>query len=129
MTILQIVGLCFIVTLLSLLLRRDKPEIALQLSLALAAFIFIFLAGKIGVVLDLLQNLADKAGMSQMYMATILKIIGIAYVSEFGAQVCRDAGEGAIAAKIEIAAKIMIVIMAVPIIVLVIDTVGRLLPA
>jgi stage III sporulation protein AD len=62
-----------------------------------------------------------------VYLNTILKIIGIAYVTEFGAQVCRDAGEGAVAGKIEFAGKIMIMVMAVPIIALVLQTISRII--
>ncbi|MDF2501614.1 MAG: stage sporulation protein, partial [Anaerosporomusa subterranea] len=73
-------------------------------------------------------DLADKANISQMYLNTILKIIGIAYITEFGSQVCRDAGEGAVAGKIEFAGKILIMVMAIPIIALVLDTITRLIP-
>jgi len=83
---------------------------------------------KLSVVLNLFRDLAEKAQISQMYLNTILKIIGIAYITEFGAQVCRDAGEGAVAGKIEFAGKILVMIMAIPIIALVLDTIVRLLP-
>jgi stage III sporulation protein AD len=126
--IVQIVGLGFVVTLLSLIIKRERPEIALQLSLALAAIIFLLVLTKIGTVLNLFRDLAEKANISQMYLNTILKIIGIAYIAEFGAQVCKDAGEGAVASKIELAGKVMVMVMAIPIIVLVLDTVIRLIP-
>ncbi|SHJ95774.1 stage III sporulation protein AD [Propionispora hippei] len=128
MDIVQIVGLGFVVTLLSLIIKRERPEIALQLSLALAAIIFLLVLTKIGAVLNLFRDLAEKANISQMYLNTILKIIGIAYIAEFGAQVCKDAGEGAVASKIELAGKVMVMVMAIPIIVLVLDTVIRLIP-
>jgi stage III sporulation protein AD len=83
---------------------------------------------KIEVVLILFRDLAEKANISQIYLNTVLKIIGIAYVTEFGAQVCRDAGEGAVAGKIEFAGKILIMVMAIPIITLVLDTIIKLLP-
>ena len=93
MDIIQIVGLGFIVTLLILIMKRDRPEFAVQLSLALATMIFLLVLDKISVVLDLFQDIAAKANISHIYLNTILKIIGIAYITEFGAQVCRDAGE------------------------------------
>lgn len=128
MDIVQIVGLGFVVTLLSLIIKRERPEFALQLSLALAAIIFLLVLTKIGTVLNLFRDLAEKANISQMYLNIILKIIGIAYIAEFGAQVCKDAGEGAVASKIELAGKVMVMVMAIPIIVLVLDTVIRLIP-
>lgn len=128
MDIIQIIGIGFVVTLLSLIIRRERPEIALQLTIALSAIIFLLILAKINIVLNLFRDLAEKANISQLYLNTILKIIGIAYIAEFGAQVCRDAGEGAIAGKIELAGKVMVMVMAIPIIVLVLDTVVRLIP-
>jgi stage III sporulation protein AD len=128
MEIIQIIGLGFVVTLLSLILRRERPEIAVQLSLTLATIIFLLVLGKINIVLNLFRDLAEKAHISQMYLNTILKIIGIAYITEFGAQVCRDAGDGAVANKIEFAGKVLVMVMAIPIIALVLDTIVRLIP-
>ncbi len=128
MEIIQIVGLGFIVTLLILIIRSQRPEIAVQISITLATVIFLLVLAKIEVVLNLFRDLADKANISQMYLNTILKIIGIAYITEFGAQVCRDAGEGAVAGKIEFAGKILVMVMAIPIIALVLETIVRLIP-
>lgn len=128
MDIIPIIGLGFVVTLLILIIKQQKPELAVQLSLTLAAIIFLMVLAKIQVVLSVFQDLADKANISQMYLNTVLKIIGIAYITEFGSQVCRDAGEGAVASKIEFAGKVMIMVMAIPIIALVLDTIARLIP-
>jgi len=128
MDIIQIIGLGFVVTLLTLVIKQQRPELAVQLSLALATVIFLILLSKISVVLNLFRDMAEKANMSPLYLNTILKIIGIAYVAEFGAQVCRDAGEGAVAGKIELAGKVLVMVMAVPIIALVLDTITRLIP-
>lgn len=129
MEIIQIVGLGFVVTLLILIIKQQKPELAVQLGITLATIIFMMVLTKIQVVLNVFQELAEKANISQMYLNTILKIIGIAYITEFGSQVCRDAGEGAVAGKIEFAGKIMIMVMAIPIIALVLDTITRLIPS
>ena len=128
MEIIQIIGLGFVVTLLILIIRQQRPEIAVQLSIALATIIFLMVLSKINVVLTLFRDMAAKANISSIYLNTILKIIGIAYVTEFGAQVCRDAGEGAVAGKIEFAGKVLVMVMAIPIIALVLDTIVRLIP-
>jgi stage III sporulation protein AD len=128
MEIIQIIGLGIVVTILILVIRQQRPELAVQLSLALSVVIFLLVVGKISLVLDLFRELADRANINQLYLNTVLKIIGIAYISEFGAQVCRDAGEGAIAGKIEFAGKILIMVLAIPIIAVVLDTVVKLLP-
>ena len=128
MEIIKIVGVGFIVTMLILMLKKDRPEFAIQLSLTLTIVIFLIILNKVQVVLQLFYDLAEKANISMMYLNTLLKIIGIAYITEFGAQVCKDAGEGAIAGKIEFAGKVMVMVMAIPIIALVIDTIVKLLP-
>ena len=128
MEIIQIIGLGFVVMLLILVVKQQRPEFAVQLSITLAVVIFLLVLSKINLVLDLFNDLAAKADISQMYLNTILKIIGIAYITDFGAQVCRDAGESAVAGKIEFAGKIMVMIMAVPIIALVLDTIVKLIP-
>ena len=128
MEIWQIVGLALIVTILSVVLKQIKPEIALQLSILAGASIFILVLSKIRVIVDLLQNLADQANINSYYLLIILKIVGVAYLAEFGAQICRDAGEGALATKIELAAKVGVIILAIPIIVAITESLVRLVP-
>ena len=72
--------------------------------------------------------MAARADVNLYYLAIILKIMGIAYLAEFGAQVCRDAGQGSTATKLEFAAKILVMVLALPIITALVDTVLRLLP-
>lgn len=129
MDIVQIVGLGLIVTFFIILIKRQKPELALPLSLVLGIIIFFMVLSKLEVVLTLFRDLADKAGLNQLYLNTLLKVIGIAYMTDFGAQICRDAGEGAVASKIELAGKVLIMVLAVPILALVLDTLVKLLPA
>jgi len=128
MEIMRIIGLGIVVTILILVIRQQRPELALLLSLGLSVMIFLMVAGKISLILDLFNELANRANVNQLYLNTVLKIIGIAYISEFGAQICRDAGESAVAGKIELAGKILILVLAVPIIAVVLDTIAKLLP-
>lgn len=128
MEIWQIVGLALIVTVMSVVLKQIRPEIALQLTILAGASIFILVMSKIKVIVDLLQNLADQANISSYYLLIVLKIVGVAYLAEFGAQICRDAGEGALASKIELAAKIGVIVLAIPIIVAITESLVRLVP-
>ncbi|HHY60515.1 MAG TPA: stage III sporulation protein AD [Clostridia bacterium] len=129
MNIMQIVGIGMIAAVLAIFLRQtNSPVNAVLVSLLVGVIIFVSLLDEIAYVLGVLDHLAVKAQVNQLYLTTILKIIGIAYVAEFGAQVCRDAGETAIAARIEFAAKILILVLAVPILAAVLETIIRLLP-
>ena len=128
MEIWQIVGLALIVTVFCVVLKQIRPEIALQLSILAGASIFILILSKIKVIIDLLQTLADQANISSYYLLIVLKIVGVAYLAEFGAQICRDAGEGALANKIELAAKVGVIVLAIPIIVAITESLVRLVP-
>ena len=128
MEIWQIVGLALIVTVIGVVLKQIRPEIAIQLTILAGAIIFLLVLGKIKIIIDLLQNLADQANISSYYLLIVLKIVGIAYLAEFGAEICRDAGEGALASKIEIAAKVGVLVLAIPIIVAILESLMRLVP-
>lgn len=77
----------------------------------------------------MLQVLAKQANINMMYLETILKIIGIAYIAEFASQITKDAGQGTLASKIELAGKILILAMAIPILTVMIETILQLIPS
>ncbi len=76
----------------------------------------------------MLQVLAKEANVNMVYLETILKIIGIAYIAEFASQITKDAGQGTLASKIELAGKIIILAMAIPILTVMIETILNLIP-
>ena len=128
MDIMQIVGLGLVAAVLAVVLRGNKPEMAMLLSISVGIIIFVAMLGKIGSVLEVLKDLASRANLSMVYLGTILKIVGIAYIADFGAQICRDAGEGAVAGKIEFAAKILVLVLAIPIAVAVLNSLIKVVP-
>ncbi|HUW63721.1 MAG TPA: stage III sporulation protein AD [Spirochaetia bacterium] len=128
MEILPIVGIALSGAILAVVIRQQRPELAVLLSLTVALFIFLSVVGQIGAVVQVLRDLVERAGVSMFYLSTILKIVGIAYIADFGAQISRDAGEGAVAAKIEFAAKVMVLVLAVPVVVAVLEAVLKLVP-
>lgn len=127
--IIQIVGLGIIATILTLVIKEQKPLFAFLLTVFTGVIIFLFLIGKIASIIQLLEKLANQSNIDMVFLKTILKIIGIAYIAEFGSQIVRDAGHESIASKIELAGKILILYMAIPIITVIIETVIKLLPA
>ena len=128
MEIWQIVGLALVVTVIGVVLKEMRKEIALQLTILTGTIIFTLILDKVKIVIDLLQNLADQANISSYYLIIVLKIVGVAYLAEFGADICRDAGEKALATKIEIAAKVGVLVLAIPIIVAILESIMRLVP-
>ncbi|MBC7347135.1 MAG: stage III sporulation protein AD [Clostridia bacterium] len=128
MEVLQIVGLALVAAVLLILIRQQRPELGLLLSLACGALIFLLVLDQIGSVVRLLEELATAARVDRLYLTTLLKIVGVSYLAEFGAQVCRDAGEQAIASRVEMAGKVLIVVLAMPIAVAVLEAITGLLP-
>ena len=125
----QIVGLGLIATFLILVVKEQKPLFAFSLTLFVGLMIFIFLLDEITKVFQLLEQIAANANIQTAYLMTILKIIGIAYIAEFGAQIAKDAGQASIAGKIELSGKILIIVMAIPILTAIIEMVLSMFPA
>jgi stage III sporulation protein AD len=113
----SILGFALIATVLLIIIRKERPEIAVLLSLAAAGLILISLLGSINQVLTVFETLALKSQINLSYLKLIIKIIGLAYLAGFGAQICRDAGEGSMATKIELAGKIFILSLGIPVMV------------
>ncbi len=127
--IFKVVGIGLAAALIIAIIKQSRaPEATILISLVAGTVIFILMVDKISAVLNILQELSTRASINLFYMAILFKIIGIAYIAEFGAQVCRDAGEGAIAAKVEFAAKILVMVVAIPIIAAILESIIRLLP-
>lgn len=129
MLILKVVGVGLTAVVLLVMLRRERPEMAVQLSLAAATIILLFLLPQLTTVMRLLETLSLRAHIQLAYLDSVLRIIGIAYLAEFGAQVARDAGEGALAMKIELGGKLLILLVAIPIVSAILQLVLHLLQA
>lgn len=128
-TFIAVIGLALVGLLLSLLLKQSGlPPMAYVLQLALGVLIIWRLLPLLGDVLQVFRRVADTAGLNQLYLSVLLKIIAVSYVAEFTAGLCRDAGESALAAKVELAAKVVVLLLAVPIVVNILDSVVKILP-
>lgn len=123
------VGLALAALFAVLLLKQSSlPSLALLLSLAVGAIILLRLLPWLSEIIAVFRRLAEQSGLSQLYLSVILKIIAVSYVTEFAAGLCRDAGESALATKIELAGKVVVIVLAVPIIVNILDSVVSILP-
>ena len=69
-----------------------------------------------------------KAEVNAVFLRTLLQVVGVAYLAEFGAQICRDAGEGNLALKIEFAGKMIILVMTVPVLIAVLESIVNIIP-
>lgn len=128
MEALKIVGVGLLSTVMIVILKEKKPEYAMLISIATGVLIFLFLMDKLYFIVQVLSNLAKRANVDFLYFTTILKIIGIAYVVEFGAQISRDAKEESIASKIELGGKVIIMVLAMPILIGLMDLIIKIIP-
>jgi stage III sporulation protein AD len=110
----QIAALCVTGSLLALLLKRTNPEQALLLTLAVALVAFLFLSGFLQELMKFLEELSDKTGVNQQLFIPLYKTLGIALVVKIGGNLCRDAGESALASVIETAGTICALLVALP---------------
>lgn len=128
MEIFQIVGFAIVATFMSIIIKKYRPEISLQIAIITGVIIFALMISKLSSVIELLRNITRRINIDFVYLLTIIKIIAIAYIAEFASEVCKDAGEGTIALKIEFAGKILIAVLAIPIIYALLDLIITIMP-
>lgn len=95
--------------------------------LVATTILMIFIVTQLGTVFEVVKELAAKINMDNTYLGIVLKVVGIAYIAEFGYQLCEDAGEKAIGSKIQFAGKVMIFVIAAPVILALIELITDLL--
>jgi stage III sporulation protein AD len=127
MEIIKIVSFAFIALFITLIFKNGREDIALQVSIAAGILIFIFVVPKLTMVLNFLQSLSNKANINFVYLNTVFKILGIAYLASFCSEICRDAGQGSIASKVEFAGKILILALGIPILMAVLQAIIKIM--
>lgn len=108
---------------LGLFLRQIRSPFAELLSLSVCLLIIFYSVTKLSFVFELVDTLGGYASVQSEYFRILLKIIGITYVADFSANICRDAGYGAIAGQIEVFGKISVLAVSTPIIMALLETV------
>ena len=113
--------------LLALQIRHTKPEYAVYLSVATGVFLLLLASQRLEVVVESVRLIQSSISIQSSYIQVLLKIIGITYISEFAADICRDAGYSAIAGQIGIFAKLSILAVSMPIVTALLDTIHSFL--
>lgn len=127
--IIQITGIAFSAVFISVLLKQYRPEFVIHISILAGFLILLLLVPKLSAILDLLNNFTNKLGVNSQFFGILLKITGITYLAEFAVNICKDTGETAIASKVELGAKVIIIAMSIPILGSVLETLIKILPA
>lgn len=114
MDIFALVGISLVGAVLCLVLRESKPEYAMVVSIACGVLIFSMILVSFSPVFETIKSLVSKVNINASYIKAIIKTLGICYITAFSSDACRDAGQTAIAGKIELAGKVCVVIISLP---------------
>ncbi len=128
MDLIKILGIGLIALLLIIIIRQYKPEFTVYISLVAGILILVCILPKISAIIDMLNSLVSNASINSSFLVLLLKITGIAFLTEFAVSICRDAGESAIATKMDMGGKVVIISMSIPILAGLLETVTKILP-
>ena len=127
MDILKIAVLGIVGTLLGIMLKEQKKEYELFATLGVSLCIFYFIMSKLELVLSVISRMQDYVKLDSGYLAILIKMIGITYVAEFSSNLCKDAGYQTIAGQIEIFGKLAVMLLSLPILMTLLNTIREFL--
>ena len=126
--IIKIISIGLVALVMIVVIKQYRPEFAIYISLLTGIIILLFTMDKLTGIIDLIKSISEKSGINNQFLSILLKITGIAILSELAVNVCKDSGEGAIAGKIEIGSKIIIISLSIPIISNLLELIIKILP-
>ena len=126
--IIKIVGIGLIALVIVIILKQYRPEYTIYVSIFAGVLILTLTMSKISGIINLLKSISDKTYINKQFLGILLKITGVAIITEFAVSICIDAGEKAIASKIEIGSKVIIIAMSIPIISRLLELIVEILP-
>lgn len=127
MMFLKVIAFVLISLFMVLLFKDKRSDLVVLVLLVSGLSIFIFAFSELKEIINFLKELSDKAGINIVYLELVIKILGIAYISSFCSEICKDAGASSLASKVELIGKIFILILSLPILRAVLDTIIQIL--
>ena len=128
MDIVKIIGIGLISVIIIIILKQYKPEFTVYVSICAGIIILSLIMTRLGAVIELLTELSNKVSDTNGFLTILIKITGIAFLTEFAVSICKDSGESAIASKVDLGGKVIIISMSVPIISALLETIVKVLP-
>ncbi|HJA63357.1 MAG TPA: stage III sporulation AC/AD family protein [Candidatus Intestinimonas stercoravium] len=124
---LKLAAIAVTAALCAVVVRKSAAELAAAIALAAGAILLGSVLSALEGVRAFMDELADLAGLSPALLAPVLKTVGISILTRFAAALCRDAGEGGIAAFVETAGAVSALLVSLPLLRTVLDMVGEFL--
>ena len=128
MDIVKIIGIGLIAVIIIVILKQYRPEFAMYASLIAGILIFAMIATKLSGIIEVLKSLSSKTAINNEFLVLLIKITGIAILTEFTVSICKDACESAIASKVDLGGKVIIMSMSVPIMSSLLEVILNILP-
>lgn len=128
-TILKVASISLIATVLLVVLREERKEWGVILRFGIGAVVLLMILAPLESVITHVVQLAAAAKIRGLYLAILLKVIGIAYIATFAAQLAYDTGESGLGWRVELAGKIAILVIALPLIGAILNTVLKMIPS
>lgn len=128
MDIIKIIGIAFIAVIIIVILKQYRPEFAIYASIIAGVLILTLASGTLSGIINMINSISSKTNINSDFLVILIKITGIAILTEFAVSICKDSEESAIASKVDIGGKVIIISMSIPIINALIDTVVKILP-
>lgn len=110
-------------TLLAIQFKSGRAEYGIYISIALSIVVFVGILGHLEILIDTMRRIGSYINIDSVYISTLLKMLGITYVSEFSSSICKDAGYQTIAGQIEIFGKLSVFVLSMPVLLALLDTV------
>lgn len=121
----SVIGIAGIV--LAILVKEAKPEYSFYLTFAAGIAILFFSAGRLSDLLWSIREIQQYLPIENTYMDLLLKMVGITYVGQFSASICRDAGYASVAGQIELFARLSVLAISMPILTALLETIHEFL--
>lgn len=128
MDIFRIIGVGLLTCIVSTLIKVIKPEYFVVVIISGSMVILFMLIDSLSTIFSYFSILSSKAGIGYELFSTVLKVLGVGFLTEFASNICVDSGNASIGDKIILAGKVVIVCLAIPIITSLLGTITSLLP-
>lgn len=113
--------------LLAVQFKNGKTEYGIYMSVAISVFIFLSIVGRLEEIINTIRQISGHINMDTSYIATLIKMLGVTYIAEFASGICRDIGYQTIASQIEIFGKLTILVMSLPVLLALLQTIQEFL--
>lgn len=127
MEILKIAALALAAVILIVLVKNYKPEFGIFVAMGCSILILYFLADSLKYAFSYISDIYGRLEYGKSYFPIVIKVLAVAYITEFTSQLCKDAGESSIASKVELAGKVIIFCVAIPVFISILNLVEELL--